>query len=262
MFVIKTALLFKKKVMLYANGIGPIKKENYRITGKILNKVDVITLRESLSLNELKNIGVAKPKIILTADSAFNLDFRTSGKNPLGINKDYICVSVRDYKKMPENFDEIIVNVCNYVYEKYNCIAVFIPFQKTKDTKICGRIKDKIKYEGILFDTDCKIEDLFDLFASARMCIGMRLHSLIYASICTVPSVGLVYDPKIVGFMEYIGQKRYISADTLDIENLIKMIDDCFENYDYIKQELRINLNKMKKKAEENAQEAIKLLCE
>jgi len=34
------------KVMIYANGIGPLNKEKKKLTKKIVNRVDVITLRE------------------------------------------------------------------------------------------------------------------------------------------------------------------------------------------------------------------------
>lgn len=262
LFVIRLALLLGKKVMLYANGIGPLKKENYNITKRILNKVNVITLRESMSAEELKNIGVTKPRTVITADSAFNLEFKVENKIPAQIENDYVCVSVRNYRNMSEDFENIIADTCNYIAKNYSCTPVLIPFQKTKDMGICQRIKEKIKYKSILFDTDCSIEELFDLFSHARMCIGMRLHSLIYASICTVPSVGIVYDPKIEGFMEYMGQKRYVYAETLDSASFVKMVDECFEKHEEIKTELKINLNKMKKKAEENAHEAVRLLNE
>ena len=65
----------KMRTMLYANGIGPIvNKHNRRIAAKILNKVDVITLRDDKSDEELKSLGVNKPEVIITADPAFTID--------------------------------------------------------------------------------------------------------------------------------------------------------------------------------------------
>ena len=62
------------KVMLYANGIGPIKKNfNKKITKFIINKADVITLRDSSSREELDMLEVTKPKIYLTSDPAITI---------------------------------------------------------------------------------------------------------------------------------------------------------------------------------------------
>lgn len=55
------------KTMLYANGIGPIRKRaDRRLTARILNRVDLITLRDDKSDEELKKLGVTKPEIIIT----------------------------------------------------------------------------------------------------------------------------------------------------------------------------------------------------
>ena len=63
------------KTMLYANGVGPItKKWNRRLAKWILNRVDLITLRDDKSDIELKNLGVNRPKIIITADPAFTIE--------------------------------------------------------------------------------------------------------------------------------------------------------------------------------------------
>ena len=70
LFVIKLAQIFRKKVMLYANGIGPLNSfKNIENTQKILDKVDLITLRDPKSRDELEKIGVTKPKIELTSAS-------------------------------------------------------------------------------------------------------------------------------------------------------------------------------------------------
>ena len=60
--------------MLYANGLGPIKEKNIPLVKYVLNKVDLITLRENVSLDEITRCGITKPKVRITADPAFNLE--------------------------------------------------------------------------------------------------------------------------------------------------------------------------------------------
>lgn len=53
------AKFMRKKVMLYANGIGPVSgKRNRRLVKQVVNKADLITLREENSYEELLSMGV------------------------------------------------------------------------------------------------------------------------------------------------------------------------------------------------------------
>jgi polysaccharide pyruvyl transferase CsaB len=265
LYVIRFALMLGKKVMLYANGIGPLKEENHSLTRKILNRVQLITLRDKIAADELKSLGVTKPEIRLTADAAFGLDYDESRdisellkKNGIPENKGYFCVAVRDNKN--PDFATAMARVCDNISEKYGLYPVFMPFQKTKDNKITEEIRKKMKVESGLFDTECCISELLKFISGAEVLIGMRLHSLIYAAICRVPLMGLVYDPKVKGFMEYIGLESYADADNTDAAGLEKICVDCLDNSDKIKNRLEENYKIMRDKAEENAALAVRLL--
>ena len=94
----------------------------------------------------------------------------------------------------------------------------------------------------------------------AELCVGMRLHSLIYAVGAKVPVIGLVYDAKVAGFMDYINQSCYLDAENISSAELIKTIDDCILRLPRIKEEIGESLVLLKEKAESNAEYAIKLL--
>lgn len=255
--VIKIAQAFNKKVMLYANGIGPIKEENKKITKRIINKVDVITLREELSLEELKKIGVDKPKIIVTADSVFGIDYDKRAKIQ---EKQYQLVSVRNHKKLCENFCSDIARLCDQMYEKHNISTVFIPFQKKNDLEITQKIRALMKSESEVFDTECEFSELMSLMENARLCIGMRLHSLIYSVISKIPCVGLVYDQKVKAFMDYIGQKNYLDAHSLKYQDLMEKVDYALENDEEIRKDLEKKSLELRELSQKNAQIAIELL--
>ena len=71
--IISLAKRMGLKTMLYANGMGPIKDRNVKKVKRVLNKTDLITLRENISLEEIDRCEVTSPKVIVTADPAFNL---------------------------------------------------------------------------------------------------------------------------------------------------------------------------------------------
>ena len=258
LYIIKAATMLGKKVMLYSNGIGPLKDENRSITKKILDKVDVITLRDELSAKELQALGVKKPKIKLLSDCAFGLSVNLSKQ--AFREKDYFVVSVRDFKNLDKSFCDTLASVCDYMSKTYSLTPVFVPFQKSKDKKICAEIMEKMSQDAEIFDSECDIEELLLLISGAKLCIGMRLHSLIYSVMCNTPVIGLVYDPKVCGFLEYINQKRYIYTDKLDKSQLLTLLNDCIKNEQSIKSELKNSYLKMREKAKENSLIAIELL--
>ena len=87
----------------------------------------------------------------------------------------------------------------------------------------------------------------------------MRLHTLIYAVINSVPLIGLVYDPKISSFMEYTNQTRYINVEDATAEKIIDILDECVMHYDEIKRNLEESYKALSEKAQLNGRLAVEL---
>ena len=58
-----------------------------------------------------------------------------------------------------------------------------------------------------------------------EMVVSMRLHALIFSSGQGVPVAGIVYDPKVSGFLDYLEQANYISAEEVSAGALCDLID-------------------------------------
>ena len=77
--------------MLDANGIELILRKRNKIhVKKVLNKVDLITLRDKSSVELLKNMGVNKSVIKVTADAVFSLKFNLLNMNILDKLSEFI----------------------------------------------------------------------------------------------------------------------------------------------------------------------------
>ena len=73
LFIITLGVLFRKRVFLYSQGIGPVRYRVIRIVLKhVLNHVDVITVRDKESKGFLERLGV-KRRIYTTADAVLSL---------------------------------------------------------------------------------------------------------------------------------------------------------------------------------------------
>lgn len=268
LFVISAAKLFGLKVMLYSNGIGPLaRKSNVRLTQRVLNKVDLITLRDKASYDELERIGVNRPEIHLTADPAFTLTpspkavgsdlLRVSGAD---MSKKMLCVSVRGWQGTGDRFVKDIADAVDYAADKYGFFPVLLPMQPKKDYELSLRICHKMRSDAIVLDKECPTEDILSVMSNMDLCIGMRLHTLIYAASCAVPMIAISYDPKVSGFMEYMGVKSGADISDCGADRLKGIIDEVMADYDEIKSGLEKRRGELREKAAENAVYAAELL--
>ena len=268
--IIYIAKMMGAKVMLYANGIGPITNENnHKSINKVLNSVDLITLRENSSVEELRKFEIDKPEIIVTADPAFNLveagEEETTAflKKIENINPDNFCViSVRPWMYTANDFEENIAYIADYIKSKYNTDVLFIPMQITRDLEISQSICKKMKEKGAVTENELTPQQILGIVKKAKFVIGMRLHMLIYAAKTGTPVIGLTYDPKVEAAMEYIGQE--LTEDVLSTNplTLCRYIDKIFEENISMREELSKVSLELEKKAAENTKLAIELLEE
>lgn len=261
LYLIKLAKLLGKKVMLYANGIGPVNKESNKIKcNKILNTVDVITVRDEKSMDVLEDMSISKPLIQLTADPVFLLDKAQNIDNiikEIGSEK-YFCISVRNTKKLGADFEKNLANAVENISIKYNLTPVFVPLQKS-DIKICADTIKHLKTASVILSHTLSPTEIMAVVSKAQMAVGMRLHMLIYAAAAAIPIVGIVYDPKVSGFMEYAHQNLYVNDYDANENNLYELFEACISNADEIKDELVKIREELILKSNENAEIAAKL---
>ena len=265
--LINMAKKCKTKTMVYANGIGPVNYESSKKkTKKALWGVDVITLRENSSFEELKNLGLNLDNVFVTADPVFLLEPKNEIEEKLksvGLeDKKFFCISVRNWKKLPVDFTDRIGEFANKISERYGLVPVFIPMQISMDGELTKEIMSKIKGQKAVILPSCGPETLMGVLKKAEFVLGMRLHILIYSAKAGTPVIGLDYDPKVRATMEYLGQDYIENVEETDVEKLELFANKVMDNTADIRQKLMENSEKFKALATENAELAIKLLRE
>ncbi|MBR0366244.1 MAG: polysaccharide pyruvyl transferase family protein, partial [Clostridia bacterium] len=255
-------------VMLYANGIGPLNNaKNVRRSARVLDKTDIITLRDPTAKKTLEEMGVTRPESTVTADPVFGMDSADPvyGRGILAAfgvpdtAKRVLGVSVRRTRDTDAEFERAMAELCDYAAQKYGCYTVFIPMQASRDEGISRSIMSQMKMPSSIIDVRLEIDEMISAVAALDLCIGMRLHSLIYATTTGVPLIGIEYDPKIKSFMDYAGQRMCLASARLDAEAGKRLIDECFMNYDEIKRQLVGCSAELAKKATENGRIAAEL---
>ena len=258
------------KSMLYANGIGPlIRNGNRRRAAKMLHQLDLITLRDPYSSEELKNLGVYRDDIVLTADPAFNIVPASEAEtikilSAFGLTKTtgLIGIAIRHWKAHSADFEQIIAKTADYLHETLGLTPVFINMQFPVDVKISRSIMQKMRTKAYMIDQSLTETQMLGIISKMDLILGERLHTLIYAAVVSVAFVGIVYDPKIKWFMDYIGQSSYVDLDQLSFKTLIREIRSCLDNRDFIHAHLQEKSEEMKQMAKKTAELAVGLISE
>ncbi len=256
------------KTMLYANGIGPVhKKFNRYLTSRILNKVDIITLRDDKSDEELKSMGVTAPDIIITADPAFTLDVdgTLSGKyftNMAGVpeGRRIGIVSIREWKGAVADFETEMARLCDYMVEKHDIYPLFVPMQYPADLEVSSEVMNRMKHDSYVINRELSVPEVFSVLSEAEIIIGMRLHSLIYATTLGIPAMALVYDPKVSAFMESINQPDCVNIEDMSFDRASAIMTSIIDDSAKRREELLVTNKVLRKEAERNAVFAIELL--
>lgn len=233
-----TIFLAKKlgcKVMMYGCGIGPVSLEkNRKLAAKVINKyVDVITLRDDISREELTRMGVDVPNIIMSADptlilnGANDIDLKDALEaENIDLSKNYIGFGLRKWTSFDSVCDEIVKSA-EYAFEKHGLIPLFIPIEFPNDVYIAQKVASKLKCPYKMIKNRHPIEVTISILAKMKCVVGIRLHSLMFSAGRGVPVVGLSYDVKVDGFLKYIGAQNCIKLEDITSENINTCIDNC-----------------------------------
>ena len=256
------------KTMLYANGIGPItKKINRKLASRILNKVDFITLRDDKSDEELKSLGVTKPRVIITADPAFTIDtdISQSGKfftNIAGVpaGTKLCIVSIRSWKNSSAHFVSDLAKLCDYMVTTHGIYPLFVPMQYPEDTEISKTVMSLMTEPSYIINRELSVPEMFSVLSEAELLIGMRLHSLIYATTLAIPAMPLCYDPKISAFMESLNQPDRINVENFDLDMAKELLTTIINERNMRSEDLKKTNAVLKETAQKNADYAIELL--
>lgn len=265
--IIYLAKCLKKKVMLYGNGIGPVHGEfNKKLIKKVINKIDVITLRDGFSKDELIKIGVDKLPIHVTADPAFSLSSdrieveKIFNDENIPLDKNIIGISIRPWKNELD-FIEKIAELSKYLLEKYDINILLIPMQHSKDMEISKRLYNKINKKNVyLLKGDYLSEEVLAIIGKLEMLISMRLHTLIFAGVEEVPLAGIVYDPKINNYLSLLDMPSLGDCQNLDINFIKNQVDDILINRDDYLKKLHISSEKLKQEVKRNDEYLIELI--
>lgn len=258
LWIIWYAKAHDKKCMLYGNGIGPINRSfNRRLTKWIANKVDIITLRESLSHDELRRLGVVKPKIRVTADPVFNLATSETDVNEIfleeGVDttKPLVAVLFRSWE-VAEDYVVKTAELCDHIIEQYDMNILLIPMKYPTDLGISKEIQSHMAHKSYLLQNKYDAFTLIEIIGKTKLVLSMRLHALLYAAIKSVPMIGFVYDPKVAYYLKVLDMHSAGNIKDFDLDLVKRQLMEILGQYETIQKELDSKVKLLREKSLEN----------
>jgi polysaccharide pyruvyl transferase WcaK-like protein len=176
----------------------------------VAERVDLITVRDSDSADLLRQIGVRRPPIQITADPVLAWAPESLNHPRPTAQLDSLVISVRPWAG-GETYLRAIAGAADRAVRAWGVTPVLLPFAAGTDESVCRRVRELMAEGGrAIILPDLPPAKICDAVAGAGLVLGMRLHSLILAAVAGVPLVGLAYDPKVASFLR-----------SLDLEDLV-----------------------------------------
>lgn len=243
--ILKLAQKYCLRTMSFANGMGPIKSQfNRRLTRKLLEKVDYITLRDKESLDFLNEIGVKNTDVEVTFDPVFMMEsidkkqIKNIFKNEnLPIEKKYVAISIRNWDQI-ENIQKNIIDAIEILKDEYEILM--IPMQHPNDDLLSNKIINSLKDTKIhILKGIYSADELIGIMSQMNYVIAMRYHALIYATISQIPITAIAYDPKVKGLMKMLDVDSVCSMAQIEDGLLCNILEQGLINQHKIIEKLQ-----------------------
>ncbi|MGC9553756.1 MAG: polysaccharide pyruvyl transferase family protein [Thermoplasmatota archaeon] len=261
-FEILLAKIFNKPVYVCGVDVGPYQRRLSKALAKLfLKAVDAVTIRSKGSLEEISKIGISAQQ---SADLTLlrGKGDKNRGKKLLEDNgiprKRLVGVSLRqltiDRKKAID--PAAVANVLDKFLDDTKIHIVFIPFQFPDDLSLSERVMDHMSNKENIFvlENELNFREIKDAIANLDFLIGMRLHSLIFATVNIIPFFAVSYHPKVKDFcgmfsntIPYV-EIRDLKTYDIFYEKLVK----AYSQQDKIKKSILQSSPGLRKKAEAN----------
>jgi polysaccharide pyruvyl transferase WcaK-like protein len=130
-------------------------------------------------------------------------------------------VFMRSYKE--HSFCQILAGALDQkIREGWDVLMV--PMQHERDMEVAVEIGNHMEETLFYLGRPLTPKEILSLTGQLDLVLGMRLHSLIFASVMGIPMIAMSYDPKVERFVSQLGLISCIHMDAVEVEK----INDAF----------------------------------
>ncbi|MCF6092590.1 polysaccharide pyruvyl transferase CsaB [Microaerobacter geothermalis] len=266
--IILLAKLFRKSVAFYGQGVGPISHPLSKwLIKQVVNRIDVITVRDAQSGEDFRSFGVNQVPIYVTADPAVTINPNeidlSIGKSILEQHQidaadQILAISVRDWKNQ-QKYKKEVARFADNMGEK-GWKIVFIPMQYPSDVEPSKKIASFMKHPSVIIEEKLNFKEIMSMIGNVDMVLGLRLHAVILSAVMNTPFISISYDPKIDRFVQRLGLKTAGHIESLTYEDLMKSMHYIQKDVAAFKQLVQIKMKGLVEEAEKSSVLALSCL--
>ncbi len=268
--------------VLWGVSVGPFDKIPQLVPQirKHLSRLDLITVRESVSKKYLESLGINK-NVEHVADSAFLLERETidekvfwpegDEKNVLGFNLSPLVRDIRN-NAVGGGMEAEVVAFLKMVVTEKGMSVLLVPHVSPLDGSVGNNDEVYLKklldiigdMEGRVSIAPSMLNAIQSkyLIGKCRYFIGARTHATIGAISSGVPTLSISYSIKSKGInVDFFGSSKYIlPIEKMTCESLMDGLNTLIDEEDEIKELMSNGLNAVKEKAKKGAHKLQTLL--
>lgn len=219
-FIIKCALMFKKDVVIFAQGIGPIQNEKAKVKVlDMLRQCKLVSVRDEKSQAYLKAEGI---DAILVSDPVFSVEL------PQNLSTGAVGIQLRSFRSVDDAFLFALAQqiIDNFIERK---IELYV-FQESLDLPICKKFEKMLKTIYPKINTEIvnlkSQNDIIVRISQLEYMIAMRFHAVLVAIKTGVKTIAITYDAKVAK----LAYDALLPIITISIE------DDMTQSFERVKQ--------------------------
>lgn len=256
------ALLAKKPIYMIGHSVGPFQKERFNeIANFVFSRVNSLVLRESVSLDMMKQGSITTAKVVKGADTAFLVRAREVEEpshnllhwQQLISSTKTIAITVRELAPFDkrlgvtqQEYEMAFGKVINAMIDKgYQVVALStctgIDSYNKDDRMVAMTLRDHVVQKDqyhVIMDEFNDLE-LGILLGRSHLTIGTRLHSAIISMNFGTPAVAINYEHKSLGVMNQLGLPEMATdVKSLMDGSIITKVNGILDNYDVVKQQV------------------------
>ena len=197
LFILFLAVLFCKRIIIFAQGIGPINNKLLRnLTKFILKKAKLITVRDEISKNLLDQWGISSTPV---NDPVFGIKLRPSAP------KGKIGIQLREWRYMS---DEFFLNLVRKIAKDFEDKEICIySLQDRQDKEVCLRFENYLHMENPRVNTkvfySMNVNEIIENMKDLEYLVAMRYHAIMIGLKYGVKTLAINYDPKVESLSNY-----------------------------------------------------------
>ncbi len=274
-FLVPLARLLGCKMVCYSTGIGPFQSAISRLFAKwTIQGCDLVMMRERDSEKLTKDIGVTQP-VELTGDAAFinpvsDDKVATSIMRELGLDPEKPTMAINatayldtwlspnerlsDPKGLLKTIAEGVQQAQKQVADTFQSLIVCT---HPMDEATCRELAEMCGAK-VLTNSTYLSHDIQAVIRRCGILVGMRFHSIVLASSVETPVVGLIYAPKVRGYLKLLQCEEFsLELASLTPQYLAQKLTEAWNARKELQERQRPVIGDLK----EGAEHAADLLC-